>query len=330
MDNPIQTFKTIRWGIIGCGDVTERKSGPAYQKTQGFELRAVMRRDPEKAADYAKRHGVPVHYSDADQLINDPGIDAVYIATPPDTHKFYALKVAQAGKSCCIEKPMAPDYNACLEICEAFRQKRLPLFVAYYRRSLPRFLEVKKWIDSLEIGEVRHVSWHLSRTPSPIDLSGDYNWRTDAKVAAGGYFDDLASHGLDLFTFLFGDITAASGISLNQQGLYSAKDAMAANWLHASGVTGTGTWNFGLAEKADRVEVFGSKGTISFAVFEEVPLVLANGNGRQEVVIKHPENIQLYHVRNMREHLLGNAQHPSTGESGAHTNWVMDKIMGKI
>ena len=98
---------TIRWGMIGCGSVTEVKSGPAYQQTPGFSLHAVMRRDAQKAADYARRHQVPLWFSDADALIQHPEIDAVYIATPPDSHLFYALKVAAAGKICCVEKPMA-------------------------------------------------------------------------------------------------------------------------------------------------------------------------------------------------------------------------------
>ena len=105
-----KSTKVIRWGIIGCGNVTEVKSGPAYQKTEGFTIEAVMRRDAAKAADYAKRHGIAKHYSNADDLINDPEIDAIYIATPPDTHKYYGLKVAASGKPCCIEKPLAPNY----------------------------------------------------------------------------------------------------------------------------------------------------------------------------------------------------------------------------
>jgi len=320
----------IRWGIIGCGDVTERKSGPAYQKTEGFELKAVMRRDAVKSADYADRHGVEKHYSDADALINDPEIDAVYIATPPDTHKLYALKVAAAGKPCCIEKPMAPTYAECEAIVQAFEDKELPLFVAYYRRSLPRFLQVKQWIEEGQIGEVRHINWHLTKTPSTVDVSGEYNWRTDAKIATGGYFDDLASHGLDLFIYFFGDVKEVSGVSLNQQGLYTAKDAAAASWLHTNGITGTGSWNFGAFEREDKVTIYGSKGTITFAVFDEVPLVLTNAEGIKEAVIEHPENIQLYHVQNMRDHLQGKSVHPSSGKTGAHTNWVLDTIIGNI
>lgn len=329
MDNN-KSHTVMRWGIIGCGDVTERKSGPAYSKTEGFKLQAVMRRDAAKAEDYAKRHNIPTFYTDADELINDTNVDAVYIATPPDTHHYYALKVAAAGKPCCIEKPMAPTYAECLEITKAFNEKNISLFVAYYRRSLPRFSQVKAWIKEKYIGEVREVRWHLSKTPSAVDISGEYNWRTDAKIAAGGYFDDLASHGLDLFIHYFGNITDVKGISLNQQGLYSAKDAVVAAWVHESGITGTGSWNFGRSEKDDRVEIFGSSGKIEFSVFEDQPIVLTNGDGRKELIIEHPENIQLYHVQNMRDHLLGKTNHPSTGVTGAHTSWVMDKIMGII
>ena len=322
--------KTIRWGILGCGNVTEVKSGPAYQKTEGFIIQAVMRRDGDKAADYANRHGINNYYTEADELINDPEIDAVYIATPPDTHKYYGLKVAQAGKICCIEKPLAPNYKDCMAIQKAFMDKGIPLFVAYYRRSLPRFQQIKKWIDSDSIGHLRHIRWHLSKAANTIDLSGDYNWRTDAEIAAGGYFDDLASHGLDLFTHLLGNIKEVSGISLNQQGLYSSKDAATACWLHESGITGTGSWNFGCYEREDKVEIFGSKGKITFSVFENEPIVLLNADGKTELSIKNPENIQLYHVQNMREQLLDNSIHPSNGLTASHTSWVMDKIIGNI
>ena len=320
--------ETIRWGILGCGDVTEIKSGPAYQKTEGFQIVAVMRRDAAKAADYAKRHGIGKYYTDADALINDPEIDAIYIATPPDTHKLYGLKVAQAGKICCIEKPLAPNYQDSKAIYEAFKKENIPLFVAYYRRSLPRFVQIKKWLDSDSIGEVRHIRWHLSKPASDEDLSRNYNWRTDATIATAGYFDDLASHGLDLFVYLLGDIKEVCGISLNQQGLYSAKDATTACWLHNSGITGTGSWNFGCSSREDRVEIYGSKGKITFAIFDEEPIVLLNEEGKTELIIAHPENVQLHHVQDMRNQLLGNGAHPSNGLTGSHTSWVMDQIIG--
>src|SRR5690606_24392256 len=170
------------------------------------------------------------------------------------SHEYYALKVAEAGKICCIEKPMAPSFEACLRINAAFEVRNLPLFVAYYRRSLPRFLQVKTWIDQNKIGDIRHIHWYFSKPANDIDKSKTYNWRTDATIAPGGYFDDLASHGLDLFAFLLGNISEAKGTAINKLGLYSAKDYITGNWKHHSGITGFGTWNFGADQREDVVK----------------------------------------------------------------------------
>ena len=328
MSKELKESGLVRWGIIGCGNVTEVKSGPAYKLTEGFELKAVMRRDLEKLKDYAQRHQIEKYYTDADALINDPEIDAVYIATPPDTHLFYALKVAEAGKPCCIEKPLTPSYAESLKIFETFQAKKIPLFTAYYRRSLPRFEQVNAWLKDNKVGEIRTINWQFSKVPSEVDLSGVYNWRTDAKIAPGGYFDDLASHGLDLFTHLLGNMKEVFGVSLNQQKLYEAKDAFVACWVHENGITGTGNWNFGTANYEDLVEIKGSKGKITFAVFDENPIVLKTEEENIELFIEHPKHVQMPHVENMKKHLLEeNFTHPSTGLSGLHTSWIMDKIL---
>lgn len=318
----------IRWGMIGCGSVTEHKSGPAYQQVEGFALHGVFNRTLAKAEHYAARHAVPHVFASAKALIHSPDIDAVYIATPPDNHEAYALEVARAGKPCCIEKPMAPDHAACLRIRDAFADQGLPLFVAYYRRSLPRFRQIKSWLDDGAIGTVRHVHWSLTKPATSFDLS-DTNWRVDAAVAPGGYFDDLASHGLDLFCWLFGEVTDVAGFAINQQGRYSAADAVTGCWLHESGVTGSGSWNFGAAERQDRVEITGSTGRIIFSIFDEEPLRLSRDDETVERVIDHPSAVQYFHVAAMREHLAGRGQHPSTGESAAHTTWMMDRILSR-
>ncbi len=322
--------KTLNWGIIGCGNVTEVKSGPAYNLTEGFKIAAVMRRDVAKAKDYAQRHSIDKVYDSADALINDNAIDAIYIATPPDTHKFYGLKVAEAGKICCIEKPMAPSYKDSLEIYNAFKKKGLPLFIAYYRRSLPRFHKVKEWLDNKVIGDLRHISWALIKPASDLDKSKAYNWRTDSKIATGGYFDDLASHGLNLFTFLLGDIKDVHGFGLNQQQLYTANDAITACWIHKNGITGAGNWHFGCDQHYDNVQIYGSEGSIQFSVFHEKPIILNNADRNEELLIENPKHIQLHHVQGMKDMLINNNIHPSMGDSALHTSWVMDKILGKL
>jgi predicted dehydrogenase len=319
--------KPMRFAIIGCGAVTEVKSGPAYQQAEGIALIGVTRRDLEKAHDYAKRHNVAKVFASPSELINDNSVDAVYIATPPDSHKTYALEVAAAGKPCCIEKPLAPSYQDSLDIVAAFKEAKQPLFVAYYRRSLPRFNHVKQLLEQGAIGKPRHVSWHLSKAPNALDLSGEYNWRTDQNVARGGYFDDLASHGLDLLAYLLGDFSKVHGLCANQQDLYSAFDAITAHWQHQSGVTGTGSWNFASANRFDDVMIYGSEGELSFSVFDEKPIVLNNAQGKQEFVIDNPAHIQQYHVENMANYFHAQQPHPSTGESALHTSWVMEQIL---
>ena len=318
----------VRWGMIGCGNVTERKSAPAYQQVEGFALHGVFNRTRAKAEDYAARHGVARVFDSAADLIHAPDIDAVYIATPPDSHEAYAIEVARAGKPCCIEKPMAPDHAACMRIRDAFAERGVPLFVAYYRRSLPRFRQVKSWLDEGAIGTVRHIHWALSKPAGPADLSHE-NWRVDANIAPGGYFDDLASHGLDLFCWLVGEVEDVAGFAVNQQGRYSAADAVTGCWLHKGGVTGSGSWNFGAAERRDCVEITGSAGRIVFSIFDEDPFRLTRGDESLESVIANPQAIQLFHVEAMRDHLAGRAIHSSTGDSGAHAAWVMDRILSR-
>lgn len=323
--------KTIQWGVIGCGKVCEIKSVPAYQITEGFEIKSIMRRNLNELEDYAKRHNIDNYTTDAEAIINDDSIDAVYIATPPDTHKYYALKVAEVGKICCIEKPMTSSYEDSLVIYNTFKEKNIPLFVSYYRRSLPRFKKLKEWLDTGVIGDIRHIRWHQCKPANDLDKSKATNWRTDANIAPGGYFDDLASHGLDLFSLLLGDIKDAKGISVNQQGLYSAVDAVTASWIHENGVTGSGTWNFGSDSHIDEAVIYGSKGRIEFAVFHEKPLVLTSDDKNESVFIENPKHIQQFHVEGMRDELIyENFKHPSTGASALHTNWVMDKILGKL
>lgn len=321
--------KSIRWGIIGCGNVVEIKSGPAYQKTEGFELHAVTRRDLSKAKDFAARHNVPIVFPNAQTLIEDPEIDAVYIATHPDSHKEYALAVAASGKPCCIEKPMATHYSDCLEILNAFENAQRPLFVAYYRRCLPRFLKVKEWLDSGKIGSIRHVNWRLSKIATEIDRSGEYNWRTDANIAPGGYFDDLASHGLDFLDFLIGKIESVHGIPTNQQGFYKPYDAITACWIHDNKVTGTGSWNFGSHQENDKVEIFGSEGEIEFSLFQDVPFTCSSDEGQELCSTPYPENIQLPFVEAIRSHLRGESTHPSTGVSAARASWAIDQILAR-
>ncbi|WNQ10585.1 Gfo/Idh/MocA family oxidoreductase [Paenibacillus aurantius] len=319
---------SVRWGIIGCGDVTEVKSGPGFQKAEHSELVAVMRRDGAKAADYAQRHGVPKWYDDADALIRDPEVDAVYIATPPAFHKPYTLAAAAAGKPVYVEKPMAMSFAECEEMIRACREAGVPLFVAYYRRMLPRFLKIKELLAEGAIGKPRFVQTTLLRQARPSEADPDKQpWRVKPEIAGGGYFLDLASHTLDILDYLFGPVTAVNGYAANRAGLYPAEDLVTGSYVFESGVQGTGTWCFCAGEAADRNVVFGSEGKLSFSTFGTEPIQLTTAAGTRDIPHETPAHIQQPLIQTIVNELRGAGTCPSTGESAARTSRVMDAMI---
>ena len=318
-------MEQVRWGIIGCGDVTEVKSGPALQKASGSELIAVMRRSADRARDYAERHSVQRFYTDADALIDDPNVNAVYIATPPDSHADYAVRAARAGKPVYVEKPMARTHAECLRMIEACDRAHVPLFVAYYRRALPYFLKVKELVESDAIGAVRSIHITLQQKPIAVDRA-QLPWRVDPTISGGGLFFDLASHQLDFLDFLFGPIERASGAAANRAGLYAAEDTVSATFQFSSGPIGSGSWCFCASENRDCIELIGESGQIDFSTFSFAPIALRN-SGEHTFDIAPPAHVQQPLVQTVVDALLGKGHCPSTGQSGARTSAVMEQIV---
>jgi predicted dehydrogenase len=323
-------MRLIRWGIIGCGDVTEVKSGPGFQKAEHSSLVAVMRRNGAAARDYAERHRVPRWYDNADALIHDTEVDAVYIATPPSSHKQYTIMSAAAGKPVYVEKPMALNSGECREMIEKCRSASVPLFVAYYRRALPRFLKIKELAESGVLGEVRFVSITLYQPTAAEDLTSETPpWRVVPEIAGGGRFVDLASHTLDFLDYTLGPIVEVQGQASNQAGRYSAEDIVTGTFRFASGVHGVGTWCFSSFDNCDVTEIVGSEGKLSFSTFDARPVRLTTRQGIQEFSFKYPQHIEQPLIQTVVNELNGIGNCPSSGESAARTTWVMDRMLGK-
>ncbi|GFZ84859.1 oxidoreductase [Paenibacillus marchantiophytorum] len=316
----------VRWGIIGCGDVTEVKSGPALQKVEGSELVAVMRRNGELAEDYAKRHGVAKWYADADALIHDPDVNAIYVATPPAFHHEYALLAARAGKPVYVEKPMARNHQECLEMIAACEEAQVPLFVAYYRRGLPRFVEIKRLLDSGVIGDVRFVqTTYLQQLK---DKQGEeLPWRIQPELSGGGLFVDLASHTLDILDYLLGPIGDVKGFARNQSKRYQVEDIVTTTYAFESGVMGTGIWGFNTFTYKDSNEIVGSLGKITFSTFGDDLRIERIDGQIEEQKIPNPPHIQQPLITKVVEELRGIGQSPSTGVTAARTNRVMDELL---
>lgn len=314
---------TIRWGMIGCGDVAEVKSGPGFQKAARSQLVAVMRRDGAKAADFARRHGVPRSYDNVDALLADPNVDAVYVATPPEAHLPCARQIAAAGKPALIEKPMARNTTECDAMLEVFRLRSLPLFVAYYRRALPRFRRVKELLAQNAVGIVTGV--HYSQA-EPFHR-GKGTWHTTATLSGGGHFLDVGPHVLDLMDDFFGPLEAIAGTAATVGGHGGVEDTVALAFRTADGIPGTGHWNFAGGVRRDLFSITGTEGRIEFAVFDASPIRLENVAGNQSFPIENPPHVHQPLIQQVVDDLLGLETCICTGDAARRTAQVIDTAL---
>jgi predicted dehydrogenase len=316
----------VRWGIVGCGAVTEVKSGPGFQLAKGSTLIAVMRRNGELAADYARRHNVPRWYDDADALIHDPEVDAVYVATPPGTHCEYALRVAAAGKPAYIEKPMARSHVECQRMNETFAAAKLPLFVAYYRRGLPRFVQAKALLDAGRLGTITGVSYRMTQAARKLDDTA-LPWRFNAADAGAGLFLDVGSHTLDILDFLLGPLQNVSGHAVNLANDYDVEDGVAMNFQTPHGALGTASWNFAGSRYEDQIQIEGTQGRLCMTTFGTEDLQLETTDGIETFDGQNPPHVQAPLIQTIVDDLLGRGTCPSTGASAIRTQIVMDTVL---
>ena len=320
----------VKWGFIGAGDVANVKSGPAFNKIDNSEVLIVMRRNLKKAAEYAEKNNIPNYTSDAEELLNHPEINAVYIATPPYAHVHYCIEAAKAGKHVYVEKPMAMNYSECKLMLETCKSYGVKLFVAYYRRELEYFKKVEELVNEGVVGDIKYISINFLAHPKKDDYHKDtLPWRVKPDISGGGYFFDLASHQLDYLDLLFGPITSAKGHSANQLNLYEPEDIVASSFKFKSGILGKGLWcfNYENREEIDSTEIIGSKGKLSFSFFNPSPIILETSGESQKFSIEYPEHVQQPLIESVVKDILGNGNCRSTGLSASRTNKVMEDIL---
>jgi predicted dehydrogenase len=325
--------KLINWGIIGCGAVTEKKSGPAFNKVPHSKLVAVMRRNAEKAADYALRHGVPRWYADADKLIQDEEVNAIYIATPPDSHAYYTQMALEAGKPVYVEKPVTLHYASAISMQELAAKHNDRIVVAHYRRKWPQFEKVKSLLDDGIIGKPLMVQLRLFKKPLPPDAlqKPGVAWRLNPAVSGGGLFHDLAPHQLDLLLHWFGPAGAVSGNSTNLGGYYEAPDTVNGSFSFESGLQFTGQWCFCAPEflEEDSCEIIGSKGTIRCSIFGNHEVHCQTARGKMEFTFEPPEHNQIYMIEQVVNFFRGEAPNPCSIAEAAESMRIMDAFSNK-
>lgn len=320
-------MEEIRWGIIGCGNVTELKSGPAFNKVAHSSLVAVMRRNGDKAKDYAERHGIAKWYDDAQLLINDPEVNAIYIATPPSSHLAYALAAINANKSVYVEKPMTMNYSEAIQMHLAAQKAGVKLTVAHYRRAQPMFLKIKSLLDEKVIGDIRFVQLQLLQPQkTAIIAPSEENWRINPALSGGGLFHDLAPHQLDLMLYFFGNVKDYKGFSVNNAKTSKADDIVTGQLFFENDVLFNGTWCFCVADEAiDRCEIFGSTGKITFATFgNELEITV---NGQTAFISFEPlKHVQEPMIAKVVDYFLSKGNNPCDAETGSKTMRLMDSF----
>ena len=324
-------METIRWGILGCGDVAEHKSGPALIQAAGSEVIAVMRRDGAKAADFARRHGIARWYDDADALLADPEVNAVYIATPPDSHLDFTRRAALAGKRVLVEKPMARTVAECEAMIAACDAAGVPLHVAYYRRFYPKFQAAKQLLDAGVLGRPVSITLQMAK-PKSAAPDSPLPWRLLPEISGGGLFMDTGVHRLDIILFLLGNLTDIRGCTANLSGAAPAEDSVAfAFRLEDSGALGTVTCHFGLSPIGrDRLEIVGTDAVLLFDSFDAPFFTVQQSDGSVEMH-PHPDPtpVHLPFVEALVRVYNGEAIPHVTGHEGLKTNRVVAEVMGQ-
>lgn len=326
----------INWAIIGVGDVTEVKSGPAFSLVDDSHLSCVMRRDAEKVKDYALRHNVDSYYTDAHEMLESGKANAVYIATPPHIHTGYARQVIESGiDKLYIEKPLAltsqeaKDFHSFVQTYASDNNRDIRVVVAHYRRSLEYFKEVQSLFPL--IGNIRSVSLKtLQSSEKNILVNTQDNWRVNSAISGGGYFHDLSPHQLDIMIHWFGAPKSSSGYSASQGQEGDCDDIVVGNILFENGIVFSGTWCFTVHESdvKDECIVYGDKGHIRFGFFGETKITLDTLEKVDLMHIQPPKHIQQPMISHMVEYFLDKREdNPCSLEEAITVMQIMDSFI---
>ncbi|MEP5153486.1 Gfo/Idh/MocA family oxidoreductase [Planktotalea sp.] len=316
----------VHWGILGCGEVTEVKSGPALQKAPRSQLVSVMRRDGDKAADYAKRHNVARWTDDVDTLLADPEINAIYIATPPNSHADYAIRALKAGKNVLLEKPIALNSEECNSIEAALRETGGKLCVAYYRRALPRFEKLREIVEDGTIGKVNLIEVRQFKQASNAP---NQSWKTDPKVGGGGNFVDMQTHTLDWLTYLFGKPAKVQGLKKNTSGLYAAEDFVSYLFDYET-FTVSGLCSYAATRDEEAVIIHGEKGSASMGFFRPSDITLTVDGVEQIIALPDPAHVHQPFVERVIEYFLDDTPNPCSAEAGRLSTELVEDIFAGL
>jgi predicted dehydrogenase len=282
----------VRWGLVGCGDISEKRVAPALRDVTGSRLVAVARAQAQKAADFAARHGASRSYADWRELVRDEELDAVYVATPVRLHAEQAVAAAEAGKHVLCEKPMALDPASCERMIGAARAHGVRLGVAYYRHHYPLVRRLRALLDSGEIGRPV-LAGVQAFEPFDAPVGHPRAWLLRRSESGGGPMADFGCHRVEVLLDLLGPLAEAHGISTRARFRErEVEDTCIATLRFESSAAAVVTVTHAARERRDTLEIFGTRGSAHVAVLNAGVVRIVTASGEREE--SHPPHANLH------------------------------------
>jgi predicted dehydrogenase len=302
---------SVRWGLIGAGDIAQKRVAPALRDVSRSRLLGVARADAERAEAFARSFGADRWYRDYRELLADPEVDAVYVATPVHLHAEQTIAAAEAGKHVLCEKPMALDVAECDRMIAAARRHGVRLGVAYYRRFYPVVDRIKALLAAGEIGtpvlcQANAFEW--------LDMPADHprGWFLRKAESGGGPMFDFGCHRIEVLLNLFGNARRVSGLLANVFFARDVEDTAAALFEFEQGTCAMLAVTHATSEPRDTLDVFGTRGAIHVPNLNRGELTITGGGSTRSEAHPPAQNLHAPLVEDFVEALLG-GRDPAVG-----------------
>ncbi|MHC4871860.1 MAG: Gfo/Idh/MocA family protein, partial [Planctomycetota bacterium] len=249
--------KKIKWGVIGAGGIADRRTIPGLLKAKNSTLEALM--DVANVEALGKKYKCKKATNKLKDIVNDPEIDAVYIATPVNVHLKQIKACAEAGKHILCEKPLTLKIKEAKEAVKICAKNKVRLQEGYMMKFHGAHQEIQKLIKKGSIGKVTYMRAQLACWFPPCN-----NWRQDPRKGGGGALIDMSTHLYDLLQFLNGPIVKVGALTGNQVHNYKSEDGSTTILEFKNGAQATVDCFFNVPDNASRtrLEIYGSKGAI--------------------------------------------------------------------
>ena len=322
-------MSTLKWGLVGYGDLAEKRVASALQSASGSELSGVWGRSPQRTQDFAARHGIASAFDSLEDLVRSD-VDAVYVCTPPESHLEYSLAALNAGKHLLVEKPMASSVEDCSLIIEAAQANQVTLGVAYYRRGYPKMQKIKELIDGGVLGiptwvNIAAHSWFAPNADDPK------HWRVEkAQSAGGGAVADIGVHRFDLLDYWLGPskvLFSDAQRLVHKDAHYEVEDGLSAVLQLKNGAPVHIYFSWNSKTWLDRFEIVGSEGKIITDPLDGPSLVVVRGREREELQIEPPANAHVPCVENFVKAVENNTKPLCDGEAGMRANQLLQSVL---